>query len=365
MGLIFDFFGPRFFPLHLILVFAFGSLWGSFFGLCIARIPAGLSVVSPGSYCFACGQAIRWNDNLPLLSYWLLRRRCRSCGTVFSSRHFWIELLSGLLFAWAFWARGYTPTILVSWIFTGFLLVGAFTDIDHWIIPDRVSLGGAAMGILLAAIPFPEAAREAVALGRDVFYSDNIIWEAGPFNPWGHAFWVGPANAAAGAAFGYGILWIIGKVGSLIFRKEAMGGGDIKLFAGIGAFLGIVNCLYVLFVSSLLGVAIGLSLILISRLRQARKAHSGSDQTPAIDAETLTARTMACLYPDEDPQDRTAHASERNVVLNVLSQPPPRRAFRHHLPFGPYLAAGAYLVMLYHPWITEFVKSYINFFGGV
>ncbi|MCX7012451.1 MAG: prepilin peptidase [Candidatus Sumerlaeota bacterium] len=363
---MFDFLSPELFPIHLLFVFIFGSLWGSFFGLCIARIPAGQSIVSPGSYCFACGEPIGWRHNIPLISYWQLRRRCYICGTVFGSRHFWIELLSGLLFAWAFWARGYTLTLFISWVFAGLLLVASFTDIDHWIIPDRISLGGTVIGLVLAAIPFPNAQREWMIFGQPAFYRDHLIWEAGPFNMWFAPSWrVGVGNAAVGAAFAYGLMWAIGKIGSLLFRKEAMGGGDVKLFACIGAFLGAVNCVFVLFISSLFGVVIGVALILIGRLRERRLTRKSEPSRAAdTDIETLTAGAMDCLFPEDESADRALHAGERAVLLNVLSQTPPKRAFRHHLPFGPYLAAAAYLVMLYHPWITEFVKSYLNFFGA-
>jgi len=350
MNPLLDIFDPGLFPLHLVLAFVFGSLWGSFFGLCIARIPAGQSIVMPNSYCFACGQTIHWHDNIPLLSYWLLRGRCRRCGTVFGIRHFVIELLSGLLFAWVFWERGYTPTILVSWIFTGLLVIATFTDLDHWIIPDRISLGGVVIGLVLALIPFPHT-------------SAHIVWAAGPFPFYEDFYWTPLANAAIGAAFGYGIMWLIGRIGSWIFRKEAMGGGDMKLLACIGAFLGFVNCIYVLFLSSVLGVLFGIAILIFDKVRQRRQL-AAMEEEEVGDADELATRALYALYPEIESQKPEFLIQEKNTLLSVLTRRPAVRAMRHHLPFGPYLAAAAFLVMLYHREIENLLGIYVNFFEG-
>ncbi len=351
MNPLLDMLSADLFPLHLALAFVFGTLWGSFFGLCIARIPADQSIVFPNSYCFACGQTIRWYDNLPLVSYWILRGRCRGCGTVFGFRHFFIELLSGFLFAWVFWERGYTPTILSAWIFTGILLISTFTDLDHWIIPDRVSLGGVVIGILLALIPFPHD-------------ESNIIWKAGPFPFYQDGWWTPVANAAIGALFGYAIMWFIGKIGSWIFRKEAMGGGDMKLLACIGAFLGITNCIYVLFLSSVLGVVFGVALMIIQRF-SGQKVQNVAEGTTIAAADDLTRQALSALYPDADINASDALVPERNTLLGILSRQTPARVMRHHIPFGPHLAVAAFLVMLYHDKIEALMNAYFNFFQGV
>jgi leader peptidase (prepilin peptidase)/N-methyltransferase len=346
---MYDILDPALFPIHLFFAFVFGSLWGSFFGLCIARIPAGQSIVSPGSYCFACGKTILWHDNIPLISYWLLRGRCRACGTVFSSRHFWIELLSAVLFAWAFRALGYTWMVLPAWALTGLLIVATFTDVDHWIIPDRVSLGGAALGIAIAALPFPRDAH-------------NVWFQAGPFVE--EVWWTSPANALVGAAVGYVALWLIAKIGSAVFRKEAMGGGDVKLFACIGAFVGAVNLVYVLFLSSFLGVIVGVMLILVNRWRSARLSDE-PEQSAGRNPERLADAALAHLEADDEPTEAKERAEQRKVLLNLLTQPTPKRTFQHHMMFGPYLAAGGYLTMLYYPKIEGIVYAYLNFFGGM
>lgn len=353
-------FDPDLFYVHLTMVFVFGSICGSFFGLCIARIPAEQSIVAPGSYCFACGKSIVWKDNIPLISYWMLRGRCRWCGTAFSSRHFWIELLSALLFALVFYTRchpdhgGYTLTVVASLAFTGLLLVAAFTDIDHWIIPDGISIGGAVAGIALAFIPFSKDAQ-------------NIVYMAGPFGPAGifyidaAAWWVAPANAAFGAAFGYGIIWLLGRLGSLLFRKEAMGGGDLKLMACIGAFLGYLNTIHVLFVGSFLGAIIGIALILWGRWKTTRNRVEETEADRS-QAEDLATRAIQAIFPDDESGEDAAPRPEQAALRNLLEKPPARPVSRHHLPFGPYLAAAAFLIMLYHEHLTEFINSYLNVF---
>jgi len=361
--LFLDFFTPDLFWLHAAMVFAFGALWGSFFGLCIARIPAGQSIVVPGSYCFSCGKEIVWYDNIPLYSYVALGARCRWCGTVFSSRHFWIELLSGVLFVWAFHAQGYTLNLIPTWIFIGLLVISTFTDLDHWIIPDRVSLGGAAIGIVVAFIPWPAASQMAIEFRPSAEF-DNIVFHAGPFNAWSEAWWTAPANAIFGAAFGYSLMWAIGKIGTLLFRKEAMGGGDMKLLACFGAFMGYINCLYTLVLACLLGSVIGISLIVYGRWQTRRMQDAGKgEDLDAQDSEALAIKAMASLYPDYDAED-PARRPERKALLHLLTQPSAGKVFRHHLPFGPYLAAGAFLVLLYHHVFKRCVDAYLSLSGG-
>ncbi|OPZ07282.1 MAG: Type IV leader peptidase family protein [candidate division BRC1 bacterium ADurb.BinA364] len=186
---------------------------------------------------------------------------------------------------------------------------------------------------------------------------------AGPFSAEQRAWWTAAANAACGAGFGYGVLWLVGKIGSLMFRKEAMGGGDIKLFAAIGAFLGIVNCLYVLFLSSLLGASFGIASLIASRWRGG--AGRASEEMGEADAESLTARAMEYIYPDETPTDDSGRTRDRAALLNLLTQPPPSRTMRRHLPFGPYLAMASFLVMLYQPYFDAFVQRYLGLFGAL
>ena len=141
----------------------FGLIWGSFFNVCIYRIPAGKSVVLPGSHCGNCGTFIRWYDNIPLVSYLLLRGNCRDCGMHFSARYFFVELLTGVLFLGIFLKFGVTWTLPFHLIFASLLFIGIFTDIDHFILPDRFTLGGAAYALVVALI-----------LGRHAIIADEM-----------------------------------------------------------------------------------------------------------------------------------------------------------------------------------------------
>jgi leader peptidase (prepilin peptidase)/N-methyltransferase len=137
--------GPQVYPLWLGFSFVVGLLWGSFFNVCIYRAPIGLSPTRPRrSFCFSCGTPIAWFDNIPLLSWLWLRGRCRHCGSRISPRYFVIELLTGALFALLWWStnrpevaleRGFSAAVFWYAAVAGMLLIGAMTDIDHWIIP--------------------------------------------------------------------------------------------------------------------------------------------------------------------------------------------------------------------------------------
>jgi len=324
------FLSPDLFPLHFVLVFLFGAALGSFFNVCIYRIPLGQSVNRPHrSFCPSCGMTIAWYDNIPLWSYVALGGLCRRCGAGFSSRYFWVELLTGLLFAAVFWVHRFTPATPLFLVLTSFLIIATFTDIDHWIIPDSISLGGAAVGVvaagLLAAIA---AATGWTAAGQSLYVSIPFT----TMGPWGIA-----ANAAVGTVFGYVLLWAIGVLGTLMFRKEAMGMGDMKLFACIGAFLGWEACILVLALSSFVGATFGISLILAQWIVAKLTASPAPKIVPVVPSGDAPAIPPSPPTPG-DPLD----AGSR-----------PRQL--HHLPFGPYIAIATYAVILFYRPMTEWL----------
>lgn len=333
-------FSPDLFPAHLAIVFLFGSLIGSFLNVCIYRLPLGQSVNRPRrSFCPSCGATIAWYDNIPLLSYVILGGICRHCGGRISGRYWLVELLTALLFAGVFWVHRYTPATLLFFVLTAVLIVSTFTDLDHWIIPDSVSVGGMCLGIAGAlAVSALEAWGRAVDPGLSLYIS-------APFDrmgPWGAA-----ANALAGAAFGFALLWAIGVLGSVLFRKEAMGMGDMKLFACIGAFTGWQGCLVVLVVASFVGATVGLSLLsaqyLVARTRDllARRKLQNAPEDNAGDS-----------IAGDRPRGHAGHGSRRRRL--------------HHLPFGPYIALAAYLVVLfYRPMIDWAMRNLLIFYGGL
>ena len=203
--------------------FLVGACIGSFLNVVIHRLPRGESIVSPRSRCPGCGREIRASENIPIASFLILRGRCAGCGEAISWRYPAVELLTAAGFATIFLLDGPGVQLLRDLLFFSLLLPIAFIDIDHRIIPDELSLGGLASGILLSFLP-----------GGD---------------------WKG---SVAGALLGGGILYTTAFLYEKIRGIEGMGGGDIKLLAMIGAFLGWRGTVATLFFGAFLGAAGGL-----------------------------------------------------------------------------------------------------------
>lgn len=209
--------------LFIIYLTGIGAALGSFLNVCVYRWPAGESVIRPRSRCPGCGEGIAWYDNVPVLSWLLLRGRCRRCGTGISFQYPLVELTVALIWlGMALWEGPGIEAVRGAILLT--LLLGiAIIDARHRIIPDQLSLGGAAAGLLLAAWP-----------------------EGFPL-----------ATALAGAVAGYIFMWAVKLGGEALLRKPALGVGDIHMMAMIGAFLGIGGALLTIFLGSVLGLAIG------------------------------------------------------------------------------------------------------------
>lgn len=199
-----------------------GAAVGSFLNVCVYRLPEGESVVSPRSRCPECGTRIAWHDNVPVLGWVLLRGRCRGCGTRISVQYPLVELAVAALWVAAAARHGFSWQALSTALFFTLLLGIALTDARTYTIPDEFSLGGLVIGLALS------------------------------FAPGG----ITPLFSLAGAALGFGVLWIVAVVGEWVFRKPAMGGGDIKMMAMLGAFLGPVGVLLTLFLGALLGTLV-------------------------------------------------------------------------------------------------------------
>jgi len=210
----------------------FGAAVGSFLNVVIWRLPRDESLVRPGSHCSSCGVPIRWYDNIPLLSWLWLRGRCRACRSWISVRYPLIELLTALLGLGLLYRYGPSWRFLAYFVFAAALLAASAIDLEHRIIPDEISLGGIALGLLLA------------------FFSKATVprWDS-----------------LIGAAVGFLILFLVMAGYWLITRREGMGLGDAKLLAAIGAFLGWPAIPFVLLAGSLAGTLIGLGLILLRR----------------------------------------------------------------------------------------------------
>jgi leader peptidase (prepilin peptidase)/N-methyltransferase len=205
------------------VAFAFGAVIGSFLNVVIYRLPLGRSIVRPGSSCPKCRAPVEWYDNIPVLSYVVLRGRCRRCRARISIRYPLVEFLSALAAAGIVWRYG--PTLQAAWIyaFVAILLAITLIDWDHQIIPDPLSLGGVVLGWIGAAVCLD----------------------------------VGLLQSFVGSLVGAGVILAIAFVYKAIRRVDGMGGGDVKLMAMIGAFLGWKMVFPVLFVAALFGSLYG------------------------------------------------------------------------------------------------------------
>jgi leader peptidase (prepilin peptidase)/N-methyltransferase len=224
----------------LVLASVFGLLIGSFLNVCIVRWPAMESVVKPRSRCPQCGNLIAWYDNVPVVSWLILRAKCRHCTLPIPWRYPLIELATGCIWFAAAWKYGDQLEALRAAVFGTLLLGIAVTDAREYIIPDEFSIGGTAIGILFAfAFKVPGLAPDVHSL------------------PW--------MQALLGAVAGFVLLWIVAFVGTKAFGKDAMGGGDIKMMAMIGAFLGWQGVLLTLFLGAVSGTLVFLPLKLAGR----------------------------------------------------------------------------------------------------
>ncbi|MDF1525556.1 MAG: prepilin peptidase [bacterium] len=229
----------------VIFAFPFGAIMGSFANVLIHRLPMSLSIVSPGSRCPSCGSGIRWSDNIPILSYFILGGRCRICKTTISPRYPLVEALSGLLFAAVGMRFGIpaatVPLALLETVllvlaatvplalFVWALVVITFIDLDHRIIPDVISGPGTILGLACSFLPgFPR-----------------------------------PMDSVAGVGIGAGFLFLVLYAYEKIMGEEGMGLGDVKLLAMIGAFLGWQALPVTILVSSLSGSVVGVGYALV------------------------------------------------------------------------------------------------------
>jgi leader peptidase (prepilin peptidase)/N-methyltransferase len=234
--------------LQALLAGLFGLLIGSFLNVCIYRMPRDLSVVAPRSFCPGCESPIAWYDNIPVLSFLLLRGRCRKCAARISWRYPVVELLTGFAFFIAVYLRGLSGAAIQFAVFAAIIIELVFSDLEERILPDEFTLGGAALGIILAAI-WPSG------VGLLQFF----LWSAH------QPRLLSAADALLAALFCSGVLWGIGALYQKVRRREGLGLGDVKMFATIGAFLGLPNALMGFFAGSVLGSVVGLSYILITR----------------------------------------------------------------------------------------------------
>jgi leader peptidase (prepilin peptidase)/N-methyltransferase len=274
-----------------------GAIVGSFLNVVIARVPRGESIVSPGSRCPRCGAPIAWYDNVPIVSWMLLRARCRRCRARIPVRYPLVEALVAAA-GYAAWIRhGPAAPLVAELAFVALLVALAFVDLDTWLLPHALTWPLIALGLAASALGLSPASLRASLIG-------------------------GAAGFAAFAA----VAW----VGRLVLRREALGFGDVWLLSGLGAFLGATALLPVVLLASLQGSVVGIALVLLGRSTPGARPPEpdpGGTAPPAGPApgSAPPVGPAPASAPPAGPQ-----AAEEDWI-------PPR----HAVPFGPFLALGA------------------------
>jgi leader peptidase (prepilin peptidase)/N-methyltransferase len=240
-------------PIFASAIFLFGLAFGSFLNVCIYRMPLGLSVVSPGSACPRCKRPIAFYDNLPVLSWLLLRGRCRQCHTAISPRYLFIEVLTGVLFLGCYSYFGLTLATLKYCVF-GFLLLGLiFTDAETKLLPDKLTIPGLILGLIFSLlVPVHDLASQFLPGMVDLPVSADLGSRL-----------LSLLDSLLGVALGASFIYGAGAAYLRWRGTEGMGFGDVKLMAMVGAFLGMKLTIFTIFTASLAGSLCGLATVLV------------------------------------------------------------------------------------------------------
>lgn len=267
--------------IEVVLAALAGLLIGSFLNVCIHRLPRDLSVVQPRSFCPGCEKTIAWYDNVPVFSYVLLRGRCRHCGARISPRYPIVELATAAAFGACVLAMGVSLAALKYSLFSAILITLIASDLETWTLPDEFTLGGTAVGLVLAAfVPMP--------LGWAQIMMPRTVPPR----------WTSVCESALGAAFLSGMIWFLGWAFEKIRHREGMGLGDVKMLAMIGAFLGLQGALLTLIASTLLGSVVGLTYAAITRKNwRTLELPFGSFLGSAALVVALVGQVVAVWYP--------------------------------------------------------------------
>jgi leader peptidase (prepilin peptidase) / N-methyltransferase len=286
---------PWFFP---VVAFVVGACVGSFLNVVIYRLPKEESIVTPASHC-ACGQPIAWHDNIPILSWLILRGRARCCGNPFSVRYPFVELLTGALFV-VCWLQHPPVVAICGWLFVSALLAATFIDLDHFIIPDVFTIGLGVVGVMIsAAVPALHGHH------GGYFLQDNMR---------------AAMTSMQGLLIGSGLVLWIALVAETLLRKEAMGFGDVKFVGAIGAFCGWQGAVFAVFGGAVVGT-VWFAMAWVW--------------------EKSTGRRAAVAPPSETPEGE-----------------PAALAFGVHVPFGPMLAiAGALYFLVFREFVLRWLAE--------
>jgi len=248
-------------PVFASSIFLFGLAFGSFLNVCIYRLPRGLSVVTPRSACPECKEPIAFYDNLPVLSWFILRGRCRHCKITITPRYWMIELLTGLLFLACYWHFGLTLATL-KYCVLAFLLLGLiFTDAETKLLPDKMTLPGLALGLVFSLlVPVHDLASQFLPGMVNLPFSGEVSLRL-----------LSLLDSLLGAAIGASFIYGAGAVYLRWRGTEGMGFGDVKLMAMVGAFLGIKLTIFTIFTASIAGSVFGLTTVFVVWLKRTHR----------------------------------------------------------------------------------------------
>lgn len=233
------------------IVFIFGLVVGSFLNVCIVRLPHERSIVFPASHCPRCKEPIRFYDNIPVISFLLLRGKCRKCGQPISPQYPAVELLNGLFFVWTVREFGLSAETVLVMALCSSLIVITFIDLDYQIIPDVITLPGMLIGLAVAPLFMPQ-------LSDPLPFSLGRLFHSGPYL-------TALLNSFIGLFIGGFPLLAIGWIWEKLRKVEAMGGGDVKLMAMVGSFIGWKGALLTIMLGAITGSVVGITLIALKK----------------------------------------------------------------------------------------------------
>lgn len=304
-------------PVLATSIFALGLAFGSFLNVCIYRLPRDLSVVRPRSSCPRCEYGIRAYDNIPVLSWLILRGRCRNCKARISARYVLVEILTGAIFLACYAHFGFSLAT-VKYCALGFLLLGLiFTDAETQLLPDKMTLPGLFLGLLFSfVVPVNDLASQLLPGVVSLPVSSDVSWHL-----------LSLADAVLGSVVGASFIYGAGAIYLRARGVEGMGFGDVKLMAMIGAFLGAKLTIFTLFTASIAGSLFGLSTVLAVWIKRTRRRISRHH-------ESLT-------------EARRKAWESAAIALR-----------RHQMPFGVFLGSMAMIALFYG-------NSFLHWYWGL
>lgn len=332
-----------------LVVFLYGAVVGSFLNVLIYRLPRGLSIVKPRSHCPSCKTELHARDLVPLLSFLWQRTKCRYCGARISWRYFWVELATGLLFWGIYWRYGWSWDTVIYVLFAAALIAAFFIDLEHFMIPDGLNVFMLALGI----------ARNVV-----------LIWEGDP-QAWIRVGGWNLPYALVGAVVCTVLFATIALMGRVMFRKDAMGFGDVKLARAIGTVMPLKLALLTFAGAVALGAIVGGVLVVLSL-----KHSSATSAPPAADPATSAAPlpigemllyslallvaldVLVFLYDGVrslfSPHKASKVAEDEEEFVPTLTT----------IPFGPYIAASTLIALIGKPYVLALWDAYWRWATG-